>query len=296
MYFCFVSAKRILLPSIWGHEHLRIRQELSRVESVQVSEDERKAELLDDQWAKVFTVIPNLVDIVASIPQLVSIEGSQYSETVSRLQSQLESFRQEFLRFTQSAHVLEVLQAAEHPAQEIFHHSTCCPPLPFTPHRFQYPPAAHLQLVFLCTQIYMQTVLYPVLRQKVEPDSKNKDMEDENAEQSAYELCRTFAGLECVFGEDQDELLSCFSMLVTAGFCCPPDIRIWLWCKFAHFEKLCSSALDPIKKTISVYWNMPNLVVEGFNAWKSNPPNRLRNISADDVELASRFAKANLDD
>jgi hypothetical protein len=263
---------------------------------MQLSEDERRAELLDDQWAKLFTVIPNLADIVASIPQLISIEGSQYSEAATRLQSQLESFRKEFLRFTHSAHALEVLQVAEHPAQETFYHSTCCPPLPFTPHHFQYPPAAHLQLVFLCIQIYIQTVVYPVLRPKVEPDSKNKDTEDENAEQSAYELCRTFAGLEHVFGENQDELLPCFSMLVTAGFCCPPEKRIWLWCKLAHFEKLCSSALDPIKKTISVYWNMPNLVVEGFNAWKSNPPDRLPNLSADDVERASRVAKANLDE
>lgn len=264
---------------------------------MQLSEDERQAELLDDQWAKLFTVIPDLVDILASIPQLVSIEGSQYSETVSQLQLQLESFRKEFLRFTQSPPVLEVLRVAKHPTQENSYHSTCCPPLPFTPHHFQYPPAAHLQLVFLCTQIYMQTVLYPVLRPKVEPDPRNKDMEDENAEHSAYELCRTFAGLEYVFGEDQDEFLPCFSPLVTAGFSCPPNIRIWLWCKMAHFEKLSSSALDPIKKTLAVFWDMPNLVEEGFSAWKSNPPDRKqRDLSADDVELATRLSKVNLDE
>ena len=139
-------------------------------------------------------------------------------------------------------------------------HITCCPPLPFIPYVLQFPPAGYLRLYLLSLQNYLHVLVEPVLR----PESTDKDSS------LAYEMCRTFAGIEIAF--DRDALLPCFSSLALAGLSCPINVRMWFWYKLAHFEELGQFTIEPIKKVLSVLWEMPDLVAEGFGPWKVGPP------------------------
>jgi hypothetical protein len=146
----------------------------------------------------------------------------------------------------------------------------------------------------------LRAILYPLLRAEgasgpgvSEFESTDKAM----ASASAYELCRSFAGIEAAFGENQDNLFTCLAPLPIAGMSCPPEIRMWLWYKLAHFEDLCQFSLDPIKKHLAVWWDMPNLVTEGFGSWKWLPPEQQsRVLSVEDIDIATQMAKLEIED
>jgi hypothetical protein len=97
-------------------------------------------------------------------------------------------------------------------------------------------------------------------------------VEEDNAGYSCLELCRTYAGVEDLFYDTPEDLLPCFSALVTASFFCPKYLREWLWYKLAHLETLTAYTCEPVKKRLSVYWDMPELVIDGFAGWKADPP------------------------
>ena len=62
----------------------------------------------------------------------------------------------------------------------------------------------------------MRSVFYPLLC--------GEEFEDNDGRFDLYEMCQTFAGLEYAIGGNQDNLLPSFSLLVTAGFTCPPEL------------------------------------------------------------------------
>jgi hypothetical protein len=141
-------------------------------------------------------------------------------------------------------------------------------------------------------RIYIQTILYPILCSE-----SNPKVEEEDAGYSCLELCRTYAGVEDLFYDTQDNLLPCFSALVTASFFCPEYLREWLWYKLAHLETLTPYTSEPVKKRLSVYWGMPELVIDGFGGWKADPPERkIGEVSAEIIDLVSRAEVANLED
>ena len=263
-----------MLPEIWRNENVRIRQEIT---CYPLSE----AALLDNLWPRVWATIPALAIILSEIPKL---KGSRNIFAFACLHAQLEDFRTELRRLIESPDVEEIMQA-ESTFTFTSAHVTCCPPLPFVPHVLQFPPAAYLRLYLLSLQNYLQVLIEPVLHAKC--SAKDDSI--------AYEMCRTFAGIEILF--ERDALLPCFSSLVLAGMSCPVNVRMWFWYKLAHFEELGQFSIEPIKKVISVLWEMPNLVTEGFGPWKADPPEHdIKVVSADDIDIATKLANVSLDD
>ena len=55
--------------------------------------------------------------------------------------------------------------------------------------------------------------------------------------------------------------------------------------KLAHLETLTSYTCEPIKKRLSVYWGMPELVIDGFDGYKGRSERRIGEISAEIIGL-----------
>lgn len=219
--------------------------------------------------------------MLAGIPTL---KKDRTPLAVARLELGLDIFQDELERFTQSPEVAEILQLS--PSFVVSStHAECCPPLPFIPYVLQFPPAGYLRLYLFALRNYLHIFVEPSLRDKpIEAD-----------ESYAYEVCRTFAGIELSF--DKDALLPCFSTMCLAGLSCPSNVRMWLWYKLAHFEELGQFTIEPIKKVLSVLWDMPTLVAEGFNPWKKDPPvHNIRRLNADDIDIVTKLVHIELDD
>ena len=121
------------------------------------------------------------------------------------------------------------------------------------------------------------------------------EKESDTVEFYAFEICRTFAAVEDAFGEDLSALLPCFHSLSMAGFSCPPNVRMWLWHKLAHFEELGHQYVEPVKKNLSVVWGMPELLTMGFR-WQGPLQEQKKVLRAEDIELAAKIVAISLED
>lgn len=288
-YYCFSTAAGIMLPKRWRNENCRIRRKLAKAEYHCHSTAERAGRLLDDLWPELYARVTDLSDVVGGISALKTVDELAQSKAMNELRIKFDRFLQNFTDFTKSPYVVEILRSSDAKVKLQLEHAYCCPQPPqgFTPHLLQFPPAGYFLLFILCIQNYMRAFVYSLLY--------GEELQDEGGNH-AYELCRTFAGLEYAFGDNQDALIPAFPPLVTAGFTCPPALRVWLWHKLAHFEQ-CGPFSEPIRKTLSVYWCMPELASEGFHAWKNKPPERQSSaVVIEDIDLATSMAKLNLDE
>ena len=289
-YFCMLSATKPFLADTWRHETVRSRQNLAHLEYPRLSITQRKARLLDDLWPQLALLIPQLIDILAEIPKLSLMEEQERLDTISCLQTQAKVFYNDLIGFTHSRHVCEVLK----PAQVIrltSTHDTCCPPLPFTPCTLQFPPAGYLRLRLFSIQYYLLVIINPLLYPEIEQSSESA----EEASYCANEICRTYAGLEIAFDSDLDLLMPCCASITLAGMSCPPNERMWIWYKLAHFEQWGPLFLDPIKKAVSIFWDMPNIATEGFSC-SAFPEPRIRPLTSEDIDLATRLETVDLDE
>jgi len=299
-YTCLLFARKHLLPRIWRYENVRERQRLAESEYHRLAPNERKGRILDDLWPQLSALYPQLVDVFVGIPAFKALHGSQRSQAVARLSQQIRQFDQELQEFMYSPLVEEVLEEAGYPVTFDSHHSECCPPVPFIPYIFQFPPAGFLRLLLYSVQTYLHSIVYPLLRAETGQSLATSELlerDQEMAAAAAYEQCRSFAGLEAAFGFNQDLLFPCLSPLPIAGKSCAPEIRMWLWYKLAHFEELGHFSLEPITKVLSVWWDMPNLAEEGFGPWKVGPPaQQVRVLSVEDVDLATQMGNLEIED
>ena len=173
-----------------------------------------------------------------------------------------------------------------------YSHSECCPRPPFATFLvFRYPPAAILALIILSMRHYIRTHLYIPARQAgVYIDVLEQEFSRVHLDQYAYQLCRTFAAIEDSYGSNPSVLLPCFYPLVSAGFHCPKDLRPWLWHKLAHFEDSCKSYVEPVRKQVAIFWDMPELLSDDFSSLKAKPlANRREELNADTIDFAAGF-------
>jgi len=300
VYCCLLFAREQLLPRIWRYENVRERQRLADLDYYRLAPNERKPRILDDLGPQLSALNPQLIDIFVGIPLLKALDGSRRSNLLARLNRQLRQFDKELQEFMNSPLVKEVLREAEPPFTFRSHHTGCCPPLPFVPYISQFPPAGYLRLEIFSIRTYLRAIVYPLLRAEGASGSGVSEFESTDkaaASASAYEQCRSFAGIEAAFGDNQDNLFTCLSPLPMAGMSCAPEIRMWLWYKLAHFEDLCQFSLDPIKKHLAVWWDMPSLATEGFGSWKWEPPKQqIRVLSVEDIDIATQMAKLEIKD
>jgi hypothetical protein len=252
-----------------------------------LSGEERKAAILNDLWQEYDDLVPGHFEILSGLKTLTTLRGDDRTNLEQHLRSRLQLFYRDFQQFTESPGFLEVLRPALTTQTPPSFHAKCCPSPPFQPICFEYPPAGNLRLVCICIEIMITSVIIPVLK----PFSKsNNPLETDVAEYHVYELCRTFSGVESMYSRDPDFLLPAYSTLYVAAFLCPERARRWLWSKLTHLELICPTSVIPVRKILASLWRMPELVKEGFSAWKEEPPegNNVELI-AEDIEIAARI-------
>ena len=286
---CLLLCHRSGLPKSWRHEDLRIRRQIATHDYSHVSKDQLQSRILDDVLQATLTVIPSMIDAIATIPELNGSVGNKRAKTIVYLESKLIYIFDHVVTLKNSRLAMQLLQTIEVGFPWKTRHSVCCPELPFPPFRFLYPPAG---MVFICLQAirnYVQTVLYPPLKAngvRIE----RLELESEFDEYNAYEMCRGYAAIEDEFGDDSSCLLSCFRPLSVAGFSCPRELRSWYWHKLAHFERLGPKYVEPVRRYLSVIWGMPELLTKDFESWKQTSlENQMMALTVDDIDTAAKI-------
>lgn len=264
-YLCILYPSKHFLPRVWRDENVRHREQ-------PISGSSR---ILDHLWPTFWAILYELADIQAAI--------AEREEDPSILLLRWKALHDNLDQFKKSIESMDIFR----PDKTRVRTSTA----PFTPYFPQFPPAGFLRLILLSSQIYLRLIVYAPLSQF----DRELDDYDETG-WLAYELCRTFAGLEETFS-NSDELIPVFPALTMAAFGCRrTDIRLWLWQKLGHYEKLSQLGFQPIKHHLAVFWNMPNLSMQRFDVWKSDPPDQQRRIvNVKDVETIANQAKASLE-
>jgi hypothetical protein len=286
---CLLLCDRSALPKSWRHEDLRIRKLIAMDDYSRVSKDQLQSRILDDVLQATLTVIPSMIDAIATIPELNRSVGNKRAKTILYLESKLIYIFDHVITLKNSRLVKELLQTIEVGFPWKTRHSTCCPQLPFPPFRFLYPPGG---MVFICLQAirnYVQTVLYPPLKANGVRIEK-LELESEFDEHNAYEMCRAYAAIEDEFGDDPSCLLSCFRPLSVAGFSCPQELRRWYWHKLAHFERLDPKYVEPVRRYLSVMWGMSELLTMDFESSKlTSLENPMITLTVEDIDTAAKI-------
>ena len=290
---CFLAAYKRLLPHEWRQENIRIRQNLAIEEYPSLSQKDRKPRLLDDLWPQLWGLTSVLNDILATIPQLKTMKGRRRTELAANLESEFRRFYRDFVIFTNSSPVVEVLQPLRSLDITAFKHSICCPLPPFVPHFFEYPPAGVFHLVIQCLKTWMRFTLYPSLRSELDFEVEVLDLEDHDAMSHSFELCRTFAGIEHQFDDNPAILFPCFAPMTMAAVSCPPNVRPWMSSKLRHFEEQGQICSDALKKNLAVLWNIPEIAIEGFVTHLFENPSDASVVS-ERHEITVGLADANL--
>jgi hypothetical protein len=295
-YCCLLSAYTPLLPDEWREQNVRIRQILAREDYPRLSTNERKPRLLDDLWAQLFSLVSPLIYVVAGIPLLKNLEGEERSKAAVQLEAKLKRFETDFMAFAKSRHALEVLEPSTHTISP-YHHSRCCPPFPYAPIVLQYPPAGIFQMVIYCTITYINSLVYPSIHARIDSNQKAKVLKVEDGTFYCIETCRTFAGIEYSYYDDPDALFPCFSpMSLAAAMTCPPSLRMWMWCKLAHFEMLGQFSFEALKQNLAVLWGAPEILTHDFSPLSYNAQDKSWVSLGDDVGVTAILGNVNLTD
>ncbi len=85
-------------------------------------------------------------------------------------------------------------------------------------------------------------------------------------------------------------------MSLIAALTCPPSLRMWLWCKLAHFERLGQFSFEPLKQNLAVLWNTPEILTHGFSPLSCNPQDETPISCGDDVDITAIMGNVNLND
>lgn len=290
-YCCFLAAYKLLLPPAWRDENVRIRQKLAEAEYPLLSASERSPRILDDVWAQFLAMVPKVSDVLCRVPELKKMDDQERFNAARQLDVELRHFEHDVEQFLNLPHVLEVLRPTDLSPPHGWRHADCCPPLPFTPHVMQYPPAGMFRSMIFAFKCYTWAVLYPPIRDAL--GDAAREITFEPAYVCSVEVCRTFAGLEDSFlGDNPETLLPVFASLILATTTCPPELRVWLWSKLVHFEKLGHLSFDPIKRNLASLWDMPEIVTERYASSRdTSPPQILRNLDCDDIEVTMKDTK-----
>ena len=270
---------------------MRVKQEIVRIHHV--SKEARTAILLNNFVSEFWGTIPYVTDILSTIPQLKVLKGPRLLELENRIKADISYIQRRLKAVLESLYASEILKVKETGISYYNRHSECCPPPPFAPCTIAFPPGEILRITLLAFHNYVHLILYEPLRKsglRVESLEKGSD----SVESYALEICRTFAAIEDAV-EDTSDLLPCFQSLSMAAFSCPPQLRLWLWHKLAHFEELASHYVEPFKKALAVLWRMPEILTMGFGLRKPMQGQN-KSLSVDDVELATKAVVINNDD
>jgi hypothetical protein len=269
-----------MLPVAWREESVRVRRRIAQSEDQRPPKADREDRLFDDAYASIHLVGPKISDVVYRISRLRYLTGMEAAAAIPKIEDDLRQFDHDLIKFSQSAEVQELLQPASPHVPIHNFHAGCCPPSPFQPHRFKYPPIGYLQMSWQSYQVFTRFHLYSALRPHA--DEINAPGGEE-AGHYAIEVCRTFAGIEESLGGIPGIDIPCGSALLLAAMCLPADQtrRFWIRYKLGHLESSGMIALRKVKEKFAASWNMPDIVTDGF--YPSASPPHLLKMREDDL-------------
>jgi hypothetical protein len=252
---CMRIPNKKLLPEGWRQGNLLGRRKLME-QNLFLSQEDYISQLLDVSWAELWCLTPRLLEILATIAQLKLMKHPR-TETAVRLQSEFQRFYGNFAKYITSSPVMEVLRPLPPFSMITSKHRDCCLPPPFSPHFFQDPHAGFLHLLIQYLKIRMRFLLYLLLNAELEFELEVADLQD--ATFYSFELCRTFAGIECQFDRNNAIIFPCFAPMVMAALNCSPKLRPWVFAKLRHFEEQGQICADVVKESLARLWEMPEI-------------------------------------
>ena len=279
------------LPRPWRNTNVQIRQELAHRDYPGLTSTDHQSRLLDDLWPQLRAINPKLNDIQEMVSVMQTLEGRPRFEIATRLEMELRQLIKDFTDFMNSSHVVEVLRPAP-TVPVISTHATCLPP-PFVPYICQYPPAGYFRIVLYGILAYMRCVLLPSLLSEMDQWIIITRMEEQDPFVDSIEVCRTYAGMEFLFGSNPISLFPCWSALILAAMTCPPNLRKWTWSKLIHFENLGHSRLEAVKKHIATLWQTPE-ILEHSSETEFHPHERRMIDVDDDNDIAAIIEQVDL--
>jgi hypothetical protein len=262
--FCILAAYEYVVPRYWRQENVRIREILARIEYKHLTVDERKRRILDDVWAHMYNSGPQLRDIIAGAAALKSLHGEAKWERASALELRLRDVDQQFSDFMSSSIAQEVLEPGLSRLYEN-KHLTCCPPFLLDLSVFKCPEAGVFKIASLCLQAYIKAVLHPLLRAELDPEDDPIELGGSSAMEIAVELCKAFAGLEVSLPDTPEIIIPCQAPMMIAALACPPELRLWVYCKLRHLENLGQPMSDVLKQQLAIRWDMPEIAIKGYD-------------------------------
>ena len=292
-YSCLLLGHAPFLPQEWRFEDVFARQLAAALEFRSPDSADYHVLVLDDLLPQLLAIQTRIVTIFSEIPGLKKMNDIDAAQVAARLATQLWSFDQDVKEFYENTVQSGIFQLIDPVVDFSSAHEHCCPPFPSTPSVLRFPLAVHLRVMCLAVRIHARMITYPPLRTILlsSPVYTEYSWDEETAFDMADEICRTFAGLEHTTNNPNDDFLY-FPQLVAAGFACSPKFRTWIWSKLSHLEKLGGLFCRPIMKTLEIYWDRPNLVMEGFAAESPmSLDDRIRELDTDDIVTATEQAQ-----
>lgn len=297
-HFCVLAAYESRLPPQWRYQNLKIRTLLAESEYKKfITPETRIPRMLDDVWGHMYAIGPHLRKVIQGVMELKLMgltDPGEKDRRARELERQLRDLDQKFTEFMNSPLSLEVLQTI--PFQQGYYtdqHTRCCPFFPFEPLHFQYAPAGVFLIASLCLQTYLRCILHPSICAEMDPTSENYlPLEGNTAEEMAIQLCRAFAALESTLAESPEIIIPCQSAMMIAGIACPPSLRLWVFCKLLHLDKVGQPLSDVVRKNLAQQWDMPEL--ENLYSHSFIPQTRLERGSVDVTGLAEGLDKVEI--
>ena len=226
-YCCLTQPCTSRLPAQWRTENIKPRHDVVHRDSRHLTGSDCLLQLLHDLYARFLNLMPKFIDLRAGVMALEGLTGVKQLELARQLNTCLLEFEHDV-----NSQLHEVLKQRSIIRTDLFQHSDN----PFPPYLFELVPIGYLYIHLH----YILACLADVVRPAIRSFYHGNDVEADKGLASSHsiEIWRTFAGMDLVFVEHPDALLPCLTLITVAAMTCPRNIRVWVWHKLGHFEKL----------------------------------------------------------
>jgi hypothetical protein len=231
--------------------------------------------LLDDAWQQYWAILPVLMEAFLTVMSLNHVHGKQRTDTINALGQSSVILHEHLTKIKESPAWSVLFETTEVDLDAYSRlHSGCCPPPPFRSLlKYNYPPAAGLDILMLaCLRLVHRHLYTPVKEAGCPIEMLEKELE--KSQQHTYDIARMFAAIEEEFQGYPGALMPHARPFVMIGSGCSgdPELREWFWHKLAHFEESGSTFLEPLKRQLAILWGLPDLALRGFAAMKRIGP------------------------
>lgn len=266
----------ILPPNPWRDQALRIRRESMDKEYPLLWLIPREIQLdrlLHDAWQQYWTILPTIIEAFLTVMSLNRVHGKQHADAINVLGQSSISLCEHLTKIKESPAWSVLFEKTEVDLDAYSRlHSDCCPPPPFhSLLKYNYPPAAGLDMLMLaCLRLVQRHIYTPVKHAGFPIEMLEKALE--KSRQQTYDIARIFAAIEEEFQGYPGALMPHLRPFIMVGSDCSEELREWFWYKLAHFEESGSTFMEPLKRQLAILWGIPELAPRGFVAMKRIGP------------------------